>query len=72
MRNENDEVMLTDEVAEFLRKPTAKSLAMDRYLRRDTPPYLKIGRRILYRRSDVLAWLEAHRVMPNVVQEEAQ
>jgi hypothetical protein len=28
------------------------------------PPYLKIGRRVLYRRGDVLAWIERHRVTP--------
>ena len=39
---------------------TARSLAVMRCLRRDHPPYLKIGRKILYRRADVLAWLDAH------------
>ena len=46
------------EVSGIIRKPI-KSMAVDRCLRRDHPPYLKIGRKILYRRSDVLAWLEA-------------
>jgi hypothetical protein len=59
-----NEFLLPDEVALLLRKPNKKALAVDRCLRRDHPPYLKLGRRILYRRADVLAWLEAHIVNP--------
>lgn len=28
------------------------------------PPWIKAGRKILYRRSDIDTWLEAHRVEP--------
>jgi hypothetical protein len=55
-----NEFLLPDEVARLLRKPNRKVLAVDRCLRRDHPPYIKIGRKILYKRADVLAWLEAH------------
>jgi hypothetical protein len=51
------------EVSQLTRKPVA-SLAVDRCLRRDHPPFLRIGRKIIYRKTDVLAWLEAHRVDP--------
>jgi predicted DNA-binding transcriptional regulator AlpA len=33
-------------------------------MRRDHPPYIKTGRKVLYRRADVLAWLEKHAVNP--------
>jgi len=29
--------------------------------RREGPPYLKIGKLVLYKRTDVLAWIESHR-----------
>lgn len=57
---END-LMTGDETAKLLRT-TKQALAAGRCLRRDHPPYLKIGRRVLYSRAAVLAWLEAHRV----------
>jgi DNA-binding transcriptional MerR regulator len=28
------------------------------------PPYLKLGAGVVYRRADVLAWIEAQRVIP--------
>jgi predicted DNA-binding transcriptional regulator AlpA len=55
------EYLTPAEVSEIARKPI-KSLAVDRCLRRDHPPYFKFGRKVLYKKSDVLAWLEAHRV----------
>ena len=55
-----NEFLVPDEVARLLRKPNKKVLAVDRCLRRDHPPYIKIGRKILYKRADVLAWLDAH------------
>jgi hypothetical protein len=58
------EFLLPDEAARLMRKPNKKVLAVERCLRRDHPPYFKIGRKILYRRADVLAWLEAHVVNP--------
>jgi hypothetical protein len=51
------------ELSELTRKPV-KSLAVERCLGRDHPPFLRIGRKILYRKADVLAWLESHVVKP--------
>ncbi len=55
--------LVPSEVAELMRRPV-ESLAVDRCMRRDHPPYLKTGRKVLYRRADVLAWLDAHIVNP--------
>lgn len=41
-----------------------RTLAVERTLRRDTPPYIKIGRRIYYDLHDLEKWLDAHRVVP--------
>lgn len=35
------------------------------------PPYFKVGRAVRYRRSDLDAWLDAHRVEPQGVEEGA-
>ncbi len=59
---END-LMTGDETAKLLRT-TRQALAAQRCLRRDHPPYLKFGRRVLYSRDAVLAWLNEHRVCP--------
>lgn len=50
------------EVAEFLHTSTS-SLAQDRYLGRGLP-YIKHGRRVLYRWADVHAYLDANTVNP--------
>ena len=50
------------EVAEFMRT-TVSALAQDRYLGRGIP-YVKHGRKILYRWADVRAHLDAHTVNP--------
>lgn len=39
------------------------TLGNDRYLRRGIP-YIKIGHKCLYRRSDVEAYLDKHRIDP--------
>jgi hypothetical protein len=57
------QLITPSELADFLRK-TRGALAVERCQRRDTPPWIKIGRKILYRKEDVLAWLEAHSVSP--------
>lgn len=56
-------LLTTVEAAELLRT-TAHSLQVARCLRRDTPRYVKCGRRVLYRLSDVETWLSAHEVDP--------
>ncbi|QXU53956.1 AlpA family transcriptional regulator [Rhodococcus sp. LW-XY12] len=47
-----------EEVAEYLRTTTTK-LANDRY-RGIGPKFVKHGRRVLYRWTDVYAWTEAN------------
>jgi predicted DNA-binding transcriptional regulator AlpA len=32
--------------------------------KRTGPPYFKIGQRVFYRRSDLVAWVERHEVRP--------
>lgn len=51
------------EVSELIRQPVG-SMAVARCARRDHPRYVRVGRRILYKRADVLAWLNAHVVKP--------
>lgn len=51
-------LMTTAEVADFVRA-SKESLNQDRYLRRGMP-YVRIGRKIRYRREDVLRYLEAN------------
>jgi hypothetical protein len=41
---------------------TVEALSQDRYLGRGLP-YVKIGRRVRYLRADVIAYLEANRVV---------
>jgi len=50
------ELMTRPEVAEFLRTPVA-TLGQWAF-RRVGPPYMRVGRKALYRRSDVEKWLE--------------
>jgi hypothetical protein len=51
-------LMTTVEVAEFIRA-SKQSLDQDRYLGRGLP-YVRIGRKIRYRREDVLKYLDAN------------
>jgi len=55
------EYLLTREVAELLRTPESTV----RYWRhvRTGPPSVKVGRRVLYSRVAVLAWLDAQRAI---------
>lgn len=52
----------SEDVAEML-NVTPGSLANDRY-RGEGIPYVKIGTRVRYLESDVLAYIEANRVVP--------
>jgi hypothetical protein len=57
------DALLTDKEAEIdpairLPRATLKTLRC----RRRGPAYLKIGRRVLYRRCDLIGWLDAHRI----------
>ncbi len=57
---EKDEYLNEIETAELTRLSRSK-IQNDRWLRKGIP-FLKIGRRIIYRRSDVIAYLESHRI----------
>jgi len=57
------ELLTTPEVAAMLRM-SPEALAQARHERRASPPYVRVGRRILYRRADVDHWLAAHRIEP--------
>ena len=59
------EFMTPRETAEVVRK-TENSLAQDRYLRRGLP-YTSSGRKILYARADVEAYLTSRRLDPEDV-----
>ncbi len=49
--------MEASEVAELMKRPES-TLSYWRH-RGEGPPYAKVGRRVMYRRADVIAWLEA-------------
>ncbi|HLI30092.1 MAG TPA: helix-turn-helix domain-containing protein [Terriglobia bacterium] len=63
MNTQKYDLLTPPEAAELLRT-TKRALAAARCLRRDTPPYLRVGRRVLYRRSDIDAWLAERVVDP--------
>ena len=55
--------MSTKMAAEYLGGATSPGvLANDRVTRRWSIPYIKIGRKVLYARADLDAFLDAHRV----------
>jgi predicted DNA-binding transcriptional regulator AlpA len=58
---QKEDFMVPKELARLLRT-TKQALATQRCLRREHPPYVKIGKRILYPRDAVLAWLDSHQV----------
>lgn len=52
-----DEYLTTSEVAELLKTP---SNTLHKWRTRDYgPPAAKVGRRLLYRRTDVLEWVSS-------------
>jgi hypothetical protein len=53
-------LMTPKELARFMRT-TTNSLAQERYLGRGVP-FIKNGRRVLYSRSDVIAYIERNTV----------
>jgi predicted DNA-binding transcriptional regulator AlpA len=57
MHDGQPEFMSIREVAELTRK-TLNALYSLRY-RGDGPPAFQLGHRLVYRRTDVLAWIEA-------------
>jgi predicted DNA-binding transcriptional regulator AlpA len=57
-QDDQPEFMSIGEVAELTRK-SVQALYSMRYTRTG-PPSFRLGRRLVYRRDDVLAWIEAH------------
>ena len=58
---EGQEKYLTDKAVEEITGIKRQSLANARHLRRGMP-YIKVGRSIRYKLSDVLGFIERHRV----------
>ncbi|MGW5522271.1 helix-turn-helix transcriptional regulator [Gordonia sp. NPDC003950] len=56
------EVMDTKEAAAYVCS-TPRTLEQFRYLGKG-PKYYKLGQKVVYRRSDLDAWLDAHAVTP--------
>lgn len=64
-----EEELLTPTEVARLRRTTVAALAVERCARRDHPPFFRIGRKILYRKTDILEWLERHRIDPAAPEE---
>jgi hypothetical protein len=60
-----DEVVNEYEAAKFLKK-SVQTLRNDRCSRKG-PAYLKLGRSVRYRVSDLMDYLEKHRIDPEAV-----
>ena len=63
------EVMPTDQAAELLglKPPTLRKAIVTKVGLCSDLPYIKAGRRVLYRRVDLEAWLEKHLVTPATI-----
>jgi excisionase family DNA binding protein len=61
MTDETDEILTLDEVPRMLRV-SRKTFVNGVREGRDLPPHFRCGRKILFRRSGVLAWIEAQEV----------
>lgn len=57
-------LMSQNEVAKYIHSTVASMNSMRHYGRLDIP-YIKIGNRIRYRKSDVDAWIDTHTINPN-------
>lgn len=57
-QNRDDDLLLLEEVAELCRQPVSTI----RWLRHrgQGPPAFKVGRRLVFRRAEVEAWLRRH------------
>lgn len=60
------ERLLTDVEAAPFRGGAVATLARDRWANTGMP-FLKLGRKVVYRAGDVLAWVSARRVQPQQV-----
>jgi hypothetical protein len=57
------EWLTEDEAAVYVGKVPKATLKQWRWLRQG-PPYSKVGRRVVYRRTDLDRWIEANRIEP--------
>jgi hypothetical protein len=65
MQAEQAEFLTTREAAKLIRS-TPGALGKGRCIRsRIAPPYIKLGRKVLYNRRELLEWLAEHRVDPS-------
>lgn len=62
MTTPGPDLLTPDQAAAYLQLPV-RQLQTWRYLHTG-PAYIKAGRAVRYRRSDLDAWLDAHRVAP--------
>ena len=58
-----DRLLDPDEAAKYLKLKTADTLAVWRSNKRYGLPYLKVGRSVRYRLSDIKAWLESRTLL---------
>jgi hypothetical protein len=56
--------LLTTKETAWVLRTTPRALAVARCLRKDTPPFVRIGRRILYRVEDLENFLQKRVVNP--------
>lgn len=70
--NPPDKALLTDEEAAYLLDLEPESLAVFRSTGRHQIPYIKIGRNVRYRRSDLEAWLVSRTHTNGVTGEKVQ
>lgn len=63
MNNPNSQQLLTTEDAAHHLRTSPRTLIRWRGLRKG-PPYVRAGRKILYRPADIDAWLDSHRQDP--------
>jgi hypothetical protein len=66
-----DEFLTCDETARWLRTSRGR-LAVQRCRKLDGPAFIKLQRKVLYRRADVLEWLESRRIDPGQPKEDIQ
>jgi excisionase family DNA binding protein len=63
MQTEHDRKMTRDQAAEYL-GVSASFLAVDAVTRRHAVPYIKVGRRVVYSKGMLDAWMAARVVNP--------
>jgi hypothetical protein len=69
--NPPDKTLLTDEEAAYVLDLDPDSLAVFRSTGRHQIPFIKIGRNVRYRRSDLEAWLKSRTCIDGVTRKEA-